>query len=91
MNSPSHRDNILNKDFNTVGIGIIKSVDGAYYFTQNFALREVIFLKKIPNKTSIKKGLRLRGEIFGDIQRLWYRVKRYENVRKNHLMKTSLT
>jgi hypothetical protein len=79
MNSPSHRDNILHKDFNTVGIGIIKAVNKAYYFTQNFALREIVFNKKVPHRITKKKGLRLRGETFGNIQRLWYMVKRNEN------------
>lgn len=82
MNSPSHRDNILHKDFNTVGVGIIKAVDRAYYFTQNFALREVVFTKKVPHKTTKKKGLRLTGDIFGDVLRLWYHTKRHENEEK---------
>ena len=39
MNSTGHRDNILNPKYDHVGIGIIKSCDGAYFVTQMFIER----------------------------------------------------
>lgn len=39
MKSPGHRANILNGDFNCVGVGVIQAKDQTYYFTQNFARR----------------------------------------------------
>ncbi len=39
MKSPGHRANILNGEFNCVGVGVIKAKDETYYFTQNFARR----------------------------------------------------
>lgn len=36
MESPEHRDNILNPDFDTVGIGIAYVKDKMYYITQDF-------------------------------------------------------
>lgn len=75
MNSPGHRANILNPSFNCVGIGIIQSSDKTYYSTQNFAKREIIFTKRIPRKTTLKKGLKIKGytlkpfkNIFAEIQ-----------------------
>lgn len=76
MNSPGHRANILNENYNTVGIGIIKSVDQSYYFTQNFARRELIFKKKIPKKTTIKKGLHIKGDTFTPVKQIIYQIKK---------------
>lgn len=76
MNSPGHRANILHEAFNTVGIGIIKSVDQSFYYTQNFAARDLIFKKKFPKKTVLKKGLRIRGEVFASATKLIYQVKK---------------
>lgn len=39
MNSPTHRDNILDKDWTTTGIGIAKSEDGEIFITQIFIQR----------------------------------------------------
>lgn len=39
MQSPSHRENILNKKWKEVGIGVAITQDGKYYFTQVFVLR----------------------------------------------------
>jgi len=74
MNSPGHRANILKQDYNTVGIGIIKSVDGTFYYTQNFAARDLIFTKRIPHKVTIKKGLRIKGIAFTKAKILLYQV-----------------
>ena len=38
MNSPSHRQNILNKKWKASGIGAAIAPDGTYYFTQVFIL-----------------------------------------------------
>lgn len=39
MKSPSHRDNILDPDYNVSGIGIAESENGRIYFTQVFIER----------------------------------------------------
>jgi hypothetical protein len=57
MNSPGHRANILNKSYNCVGIGVYKSEKKVYFYTQNFAKRQLVFLKKIPHTIRRKKGL----------------------------------
>ena len=36
MESPEHRDNILNPHFDTIGIGIVYTGDNKYYITQDF-------------------------------------------------------
>lgn len=77
MNSPGHRANILNEKYNTVGIGIIKSIDQSFYYTQNFAARDLI-IKKIPSKASLKKGLRIKGTTFTSGDKLIYRIKKDE-------------
>lgn len=79
MNSPGHRANILNTEYNTVGIGIITSVDKTFYYTQNFASRDLVLLKKIPNKVSMKKGLRVKGEVFTKGEKILFQIKRNEN------------
>lgn len=76
MNSPGHRANILNEHYNAVGIGIIKSIDQIYYYTQNFAARDLIFLNKIPNRVRLHKGLKLKGFTFTDINKIFYRIKK---------------
>ena len=79
MNSPGHRANILNKDYNTVGIGIIKSISETFYYTQNFASRDLIFTKKIPHKVKLKKGLHLKGCTFTKVNKIYYQIKRTLN------------
>jgi hypothetical protein len=74
MNSPGHRANILNDRFNAVGVGVIRSEGGIYYFTQNFAHRDVLFEKKIPQAVRRKKGLHLRGKVFTDVKHIYVRV-----------------
>lgn len=39
MNSPGHRDNILGRNYNYVGIGIHVKSDGSHYYTQLFVGR----------------------------------------------------
>ena len=74
MNSPGHRANILNGRFNAVGVGVVKSAAGVYYFTQNFAHRDVLFEGRIPESVRRKKGLRLRGRVFTDVKHIYVRV-----------------
>lgn len=76
MNSPGHRANILNSSYNAVGIGVVKSDDGVYFFTQNFSRRFLLFDKKIPRSVRLKSGLRLRGETFSDARTVLCQVKR---------------
>ncbi len=40
MESPSHRENLLNSRWRESGIGISKTKDGTYYFTEVFLLRK---------------------------------------------------
>lgn len=75
MKSPGHKANILNKSYNCVGVGIYKSRDGVYYFTQNFAKRLVKFVNGIRKRVNVKKGLSLRGFVFGEVEKLYYRVR----------------
>jgi Cysteine-rich secretory protein family len=77
MNSPGHRANILKADYNCVGVGIIKSEDQSFYFTQNFAKRELVFTKKIKEVTQLKKGLRIKGYFFKDSKDIIYQVKNH--------------
>ena len=37
MHSPPHRENILNPNYNLVGIGVARGEDGVYFATQDFA------------------------------------------------------
>lgn len=75
MKSPGHRANILNKEFNCVGIGIVKSKDGVLYFTQNFAKRLLKFTKKIRKIVSLKKGLRIEGVPIEPVSEIYFHVK----------------
>lgn len=36
MNSPGHRNNILSSSFTEIGVGLAKSINGRYYWTQMF-------------------------------------------------------
>ena len=74
MNSPGHRANILNAAYNCVGVGIHKSEKKVYYYTQNFAHRDLIFSKNPPQKTRIKKGLTLNFRPVGKLKLGVYRV-----------------
>ena len=77
MNSPGHRANILNPNYNCVGIGIIKSEDKSFYFTQNFAKRELVFSRKIKKIVRLKKGLRIKGYFFKTPRDIIYQVKNH--------------
>ncbi len=75
MNSPGHRANILNGAYNTVGIGVIKSAQKVYYFTQNFAKRDLIFTKSIPFSFRIHKKLKITGYAFTCLRKILYQIK----------------
>jgi len=75
MNSPGHRANILNPAYNAVGIGVIKSQTRIYYFTQNFARRELVFKTKIRQVVRLQKGLRLEGAAFADVKTVFYQLR----------------
>ncbi len=36
MNSPGHRQNILNKNYNQIGVGVAKGSNGSIYWVQQF-------------------------------------------------------
>jgi len=76
MNSPGHRANILNSEYNTVGVGVVQDHEKAYLFTQNFAHRHLVFTKKIPKRATTKRGLRLKGESLTNINSILYQIKR---------------
>lgn len=67
MNSPGHRANILQPLYNVVGIGIIQDLRKIYYFTQNFAKRDILFRKKFPKKLRVGRKLVLNGEVFSEV------------------------
>lgn len=75
MLSPGHRANILNEHYNCVGIGVIKSVTKIYYFTQNFAKREVILNRKPKTKVKQKKGLALKGRTMGSAKEILIEIE----------------
>lgn len=77
MNSPGHRANILKTDYNCVGIGIIKSENRSFYFTQNFAKRELVFTKKIKEVVRLKKGLEIKGYFFKKPKDIIYQIKNH--------------
>jgi len=82
MNSPGHRANILHTSFNCVGIGIHKSDQKVYYFTQNFAHRDLIFTKTPPPKFRIRRGLTLHFKPVGHISMGVYRVQDHTGIIK---------
>jgi hypothetical protein len=45
MHSPPHRENILNPDYDHVGIGMVQGSDGIFWATEDFA-------REVPNRTS---------------------------------------
>lgn len=90
MESPGHRANILNHDYNAVGIGIIRDRRGVYYFTQNFARRILIFRKNFSATVRLRKGLRIQGQIFASGQKILWQVKiaQSEKVEKEGLVRS---
>lgn len=74
MKSPGHRANILYKDFNCVGIGVIQAKDQTYYFTQNFARR---FLKLNWHKRYVKydQTIELKAETLSGFATISVREK----------------
>lgn len=38
LNSPGHRQNLLNPRYNRIGVGVAMTADGSYLFTQDFAV-----------------------------------------------------
>jgi uncharacterized protein YkwD len=40
LESPSHRENMLNKEWIESGLGVAIGADGSYYFTKVFLLRK---------------------------------------------------
>ena len=83
MNSPGHKANILNTSYNVVGVGIVKSEDGTYYFTQNFAYRDLLITSHLPKKLKINSTLKLR---FKRISKLDHFYIRLTNLAGNELL-----
>ena len=63
MKSPGHRKNILNPDYNCVGIGLYISSKGVNYFTQNFAKRYISLRRNIPHIIRWRKRIKLKGRL----------------------------
>lgn len=82
MNSPGHRANILNKEYNCVGIGVHKSEEKVYYYTQNFAKRKLIFTRSIKEKIRRRTGLKLRFKPVGSLTIGVYRIKEGKHIIK---------
>ncbi len=75
MNSPGHRANILTKEFNCVGIGLHKSENGVFYFTQNFAHRDLLFLRNPGKDLLLQKGLLLKFRPLGSARQGVYKIQ----------------
>jgi len=84
MNSPGHRANILQPLYNVVGIGIVQDLRKIYYFTQNFARRDILFRKRFPKKVSLSKGLTLGGEVLNSVNEILYQI--HLPGQKNHVV-----
>jgi uncharacterized protein YkwD len=59
MDSPPHKANILNPDWNRLGLGILQSNDGYYLVSQEFSLFE-INTEKLINKIFIESNTTLK-------------------------------
>lgn len=59
MQSPPHKANILNPDWNRLGLGILKSSNGSYLISQEFSLFEVN-TEKLINKIFIESNTTLQ-------------------------------
>src|SRR3989338_4892182 len=84
MNSPGHRANILNEKYNCVGIGVIKSATRIYYYTQNFAKRNLVFKKKPHRKILLKKGLSLRASTLRPLKEIIVEVQQPHGKKEVH-------
>ncbi len=84
MNSPGHRANILNTKYNCVGMGVVKSATRIYYYTQNFAKRELLFQKKPKSKTTLKKGLIIEGKTLRSIKEIIIEVSQPHSKKEIH-------
>lgn len=83
MKSPGHRANILYKDFNCVGIGVIQAKDKTYYFTQNFARR---FLRLNWHKLYVKydQEIQLKAQTLSPFAGINVRERYQKPFRVNH-------
>lgn len=61
MNSPPHRENILDPNFNSIGIGVVK-LDSIIYVTEDFAGR-------LPEQTSVDDADRQIAREFNEMRR----------------------
>lgn len=84
MNSPGHRANILNDKYNCVGIGVVKSSTRIYYYTQNFAKRDLIFQQKPKRKIIQKKGLVLKAKTLRPIKEVIAEVSQIHSKKEVH-------
>lgn len=75
MASQGHRKNILDPHFNCVGIGINQCDSTTYYFTQNFAYRQIIFTKKIQYAPVIHSTISIRGVVTSNVNFLIYELE----------------
>ncbi len=80
MNSKGHRENILSKSYNCVGIGCAVSDNKTYYFTQNFSHR-VLTVKPLPSKVRIRNTVKVKGRVLDrSIRQVLLMVKdKYDN------------
>jgi hypothetical protein len=83
MKSPGHRANILYKDFNCVGIGVIQAKDETYYFTQNFARR---FLRLNWHKLYVKyaQEIQLKAQTLSPFASITVRERYQKPFRVNY-------
>lgn len=79
MKSPGHRANILNESYNVVGIGVVQDSRKVYYFTQNFAHRDIYFTKHFSTKVIKRHKFILRGRAFVRLHSLILRLSQGNN------------
>ncbi len=56
MDSPHHKDNILYRDYNIIGVGIVKGSDGYIYVTEVFAGRKSSSSSTTKSTTSVSRS-----------------------------------
>lgn len=68
MNSPGHRENILNKGITHLGVGVSKTND-RIYATQNFADAQALFFDSVPKNLKTPGPLSLKFKFMGNFDK----------------------
>lgn len=84
MNSPGHRANILNTNYNCVGIGVVKSNKKIFYYTQNFAKRDLLILNSPRTKLKRNRTWTMKFRPTTKLKVGLYRVIENEKIIREH-------